>query len=572
MNMKRNFFEDWSLGRKLYTMVGTVIALFLVAQVGSWLIAITGLNQASDSGSNSAKTIEKLSVIEGTSIESLRIVNEITELQATYTNQRIVWKDIMFYGYRPHLLKEYSELFNKHMAEVTARTTKLLGDPFIANHPDIKAKLEQFKSLHDALTTTCSNGLMMLEFNEVFTDGARSMDQAMDKRDVPPALVMEEILKMIRASATGSIQSSTQEVANAIKVADEEHVNQMRAFVANNQHRLHLVLAGTILMSIMIVGGVIKICKTITAPIHLVAQQLDAACKEAAEAAHHAADAGQAILDGSKMQAQELVDTKQQLGEMAEMTRSSLTQSGKAKEIAELARSHAEKGMGEMNTMNRAIDDIKASSDEIAKIVKTIDEIAFQTNILALNAAVEAARAGEAGAGFAVVADEVRSLSQRSALAARETSDRIENSIHKSQLGVQIKGRVSASFADILNQVRSMDDLIREIHLASSSHSEHVDHVEHSMASMEGITLRNANHAELTAEAADDSRQQASIVNSAVQTLNKIIHGAHPKSLSSATVVRTQGFHHAGKKYSSTESLSAIANPRYRDTQALLKG
>src|SRR6185436_4500232 len=104
----------------------------------------------------------------------------------------------------------------------------------------------------------------------------------------------------------------------------------------------------------------------------------------------------------------------------------------------------------DMDGMNQAMGAIKAASDNIAKIIKTIDEIAFQTNILALNAAVEAARAGEAGMGFAVVADEVRSLAQRSALAAKETAEKIEDSILKSRRGAEMSGKVAASLQQIV--------------------------------------------------------------------------------------------------------------------------
>jgi methyl-accepting chemotaxis protein len=133
--------------------------------------------------------------------------------------------------------------------------------------------------------------------------------------------------------------------------------------------------------------------------------------------------------------------------------------------------------MAEMNAMSRSMDAIKGSSDNIAKIIKTIDEIAFQTNILALNAAVEAARAGEAGMGFAVVADEVRNLAQRSATAARETADKIEDSIRKSQEGVTISGRVSASLQEILTKARQVDDLVAEIASASKEQSPGVEQI-----------------------------------------------------------------------------------------------
>jgi len=123
---------------------------------------------------------------------------------------------------------------------------------------------------------------------------------------------------------------------------------------------------------------------------------------------------------------------------MSAMIRSTAGNAAQAKDLAVQARSAAEAGARTMLDMNAAMRAIEDSSAEVAKIVKDIDEIAFQTNILALNAAVEAARAGTAGAGFAVVADEVRSLAQRSAAAARETAAKIEAAIASSRLGAEL--------------------------------------------------------------------------------------------------------------------------------------
>ena len=124
------------------------------------------------------------------------------------------------------------------------------------------------------------------------------------------------------------------------------------------------------------------------------------------------------------------------------MTSRSSEHANTAKQSTGQARAAAESGAAQMERMSGAMDQIQESSREIAKIIKTIDEIAFQTNLLALNAAVEAARAGEAGAGFAVVADEVRSLAQRSAHASRETAEKIESALERSRLGVEISKSV----------------------------------------------------------------------------------------------------------------------------------
>jgi methyl-accepting chemotaxis protein len=170
--------------------------------------------------------------------------------------------------------------------------------------------------------------------------------------------------------------------------------------------------------------------------------------------------------------------------------------------------------------MTAAMDGIKTSSAEIAKIIKTIDEIAFQTNILALNAAVEAARAGEAGAGFAVVAEEVRALAQRSATAARETAAKIEVALQKSNEGATTSVEVARMLSDIVEQVRTMDTLVVEIAKASVEQSQGLDQITKAMTEMDRVTQANAATAEESAGVAHELSTQSVQLGGAVQQLN----------------------------------------------------
>ena len=151
------------------------------------------------------------------------------------------------------------------------------------------------------------------------------------------------------------------------------------------------------------------------------------------------------------------------------MTQQNTQQTQRADQLVKQARQSAESGVQDMQAMSGAMAEIKKSSDDIAKTIKTIDEIAFQTNILALNAAVEAARAGEAGMGFAVVADEVRNLAQRSANAAKETAAKIESAIAKTSQGVQLSAKVSEALNEIVTKARKMDKIATEVAQASQA-------------------------------------------------------------------------------------------------------
>ena len=176
-------------------------------------------------------------------------------------------------------------------------------------------------------------------------------------------------------------------------------------------------------ISIIIIVGINRVLSRI-------AGRLNGGSAQILGAAGQVSAASQSLAQGSGEQAASIEETSSSLEELASMTGRNAESAQKANDLAKQARRAAEKGAVDMQTMNAAMEAIKVSSDDIAKIIKTIDEIAFQTNILALNAAVEAARAGEAGMGFAVVADEVRNLALRSANAAsKETAAKIESAI-----------------------------------------------------------------------------------------------------------------------------------------------
>jgi methyl-accepting chemotaxis protein len=208
---------------------------------------------------------------------------------------------------------------------------------------------------------------------------------------------------------------------------------------------------------------------------------------------------------------------------MASMTKRTAANANAARELGAATRTAADAGAADMQSMSEAMLAIKSSSDNIAKIIKTIDEIAFQTNLLALNAAVEAARAGEAGAGFAVVADEVRALAQRSAQAAKETADKIEDSIAKSQHGVQISAKVNAGLTDIVGKARQMDDLINEIAVATNEQSQGIVQINSAVSQLDRVTQSAAANSSAIAQAAGALQSQSAGLNSGIAQLTQLV-------------------------------------------------
>ena len=194
-----------------------------------------------------------------------------------------------------------------------------------------------------------------------------------------------------------------------------------------------------------------------------------------------------------------------------------------AKAIASQTRVAADAGTTEVAAMNDAMEAIKTSSTGIAKIIKTIDEIAFQTNILALNAAVEAARAGEAGAGFAVVADEVRALARRSADAARETAAKIEDSVSKSHHGVTVCAKVSVRLNEIATRSREVDNLLGEIAQASNEQTQGIQQVNAAVSQMDKVVQSTAGQAEEGASVAHELTTQSEAMRKCVDDLAQVV-------------------------------------------------
>lgn len=267
------------------------------------------------------------------------------------------------------------------------------------------------------------------------------------------------------------------------------------------------------------------ITRNISGLLRRLANDLTQGSAQTAAAAGQVSSASQSLAEGASEQAASIEETSSSLEEMASMTKRNAENAQKATDLTKQTRTAADKGAQDMEAMTAAMDAIKISSDETAKIIKTIDEIAFQTNILALNAAVEAARAGEAGMGFAVVADEVRSLAQRSAQAAKETSAKIEGSLTRSAQGVEISAKVATALNEIVGRVRQVDELVAEVAGASREQTQGITQINTAVSQMDKVTQSNAASAEESAAAAEELNAQAETMKQSVAELLQLVGG-----------------------------------------------
>lgn len=280
-----------------------------------------------------------------------------------------------------------------------------------------------------------------------------------------------------------------------------------------------IFIVGGLLAVLVGIGlGAASVVKT-SRVLRSISAQLEDGAVQVSSAASQVAGSSGTLAQGATEQAASLEETSASLEEMAGMTRRNAENAAKAKEVAGVARVAADAGHDQMTAMHGAMEDIRTASEQITQILKTIDEIAFQTNILALNAAVEAARAGDAGAGFAVVADEVRSLAQRAAGAARETAEKIEASVVKSRLGVTLSADVARSFEAIQSHVRNLDGLVAEIAAASAEQSQGIEQVSKAVTEMDRVIQANASGAEETASAAEELNAQSGAMKELVDGL-----------------------------------------------------
>ncbi len=228
-------------------------------------------------------------------------------------------------------------------------------------------------------------------------------------------------------------------------------------------------------------------------------------------------DGSQSLAQGATQQASTLEEVASSLEEITSMSKQNTANSQQARAMAEEAGRSTDKGVESMKRLSQAIDRIKNSSDETARIVKTIDEIAFQTNLLALNAAVEAARAGEAGKGFAVVAEEVRNLAMRSAEAAKNTAEMIQESVQNSSDGVALNLEVLDNLEEINKQVQRVGEVMAEISAASSQQEQGVGQISQGVGQLNQLTQQNAANAEESAAASEELSAQAEEMRSLVR-------------------------------------------------------
>lgn len=322
---------------------------------------------------------------------------------------------------------------------------------------------------------------------------------------------------------------ATQEWQDALdkNIEFQKENNQKDAAAANAAYVSTLVIMFT-LAGVSLVAGIliaVFLTRSITKPINRIVDGLNEGAQQVASASEQLSASSQQLAEGNAEQASSIEETSSTLEESSSMVQQNSENTKQAAILAGQTKTAADKGNGDMQEMMASMSEIKKSSDQISKIIKVIDEIAFQTNILALNAAVEAARAGDAGMGFAVVAEEVRNLAQRSAQAAKDTAAIIETNIELSEKGVNVAKKVGESLSEITVQAKKVNELMDEIAAASQEQTQGIGQINKAVSQMEKVTQMSASSAEECAASSEELSAQAMNLREIVQQLVKLVNG-----------------------------------------------
>jgi methyl-accepting chemotaxis protein len=417
----------------------------------------------------------------------------------------------------------------------------------LARHPERKTALEGELAAADArmarlmadyertITTTQDRQ----NFERCKTTGARIREIRAKVLPLSQALKTneaEDVVEQQLEPAVNEYQKALRTVVDFNKSGGDDASRLINEAVSHAKSGVVIALIAALIAGTTIAFLIVRGTSAVLAGS---VRELTAGAEQVASAASQLSSSAQSLSTGASSQAAALEETSASMEEMASMTRQNAEHSQEgARLMGDVDRRVCESDQV-LSAMIASMKHIQESSQKVSKIIRTIDEIAFQTNILALNAAVEAARAGDAGMGFAVVADEVRNLAQRSAQAAKDTSALIEESITNAQQGDRHVHAVAEAFTTITTSVTQAKRLVDEVSSASRQQTQGIDQVSKAVGQLEQLTQRTAANSEECAAASEELNTQAEVTMGVVERLQAFVGGKRHGGAAPASAAHT---------------------------------
>lgn len=345
-------------------------------------------------------------------------------------------------------------------------------------------------------------------------------------------------------SSLSSVEQDTQKLEHALedlheKVGTRDYKAELDAVTTSNNRQMMLGFVLFLMAASFAVVSVFILEKQVSSPLRDLVDRLSAGALQIAASATQVSSSSQSVSQDSSHQAASLEETSAASEEIKAMAQSNTDNCRSAASLMSMSQDKFTHTNRSLSDLVLAMEEIKSSSGKISRIIKVIDEIAFQTNILALNAAVEAARAGEAGNGFAVVADEVRTLAQRSAQAARDTAELIGDSIVKSNSGKTKVDEVSTAIQAVTDESSRVKTLVDQINLGSVEQTHGISNIARAISQMEQLTQTSAASAQESANAAGELTDQSESLEDIVRILSSVVNGSSTESRPRNSLLRT---------------------------------